>query len=1316
MHNLKSFTVLSLLCLSLILVLGNVQAAPDGGPAIFSYGSPGVDGEWVLDGPSSIALDSSGNVYVVDQTNYRVQKFAPGGGAAILSFGTGISGNGADEFAIPTGVAVDSSGNVYVSDRNNNRVQKFAPTGGNAIQTFGTGVQGSGMDQLYLPSGVAVDSAGNVYVVDEYNQRVQKFAPSGGSAILTFGTTGVAGAGAAELHTPSDVFVDSSGNVYVVDETNHRVQKFGPSGGDAILTFGTTGSSGTGASQLYSPKGVAVDSVGNVYVADYNNDRVQKFGPSGGAAILTFGITDSPGNGPNELNSPQDVVVDSAGNVYVVDGSLNDRVQKFTSSAGDAILTIGRAMSGNGAGQLNNSYGVAVDNNGNVYVADTSNNRVMKFPPEGGNEVLRFGTGAGGSSSLQLQSPHGVAVDNAGNVYVADYSNQRIQKFGPGGGAAILTLGTTDVYGNGPNEFSNPNDVAVDNAGYIYVADTSNDRVQKFAPTGGNAIQTFGTGTSGSGLDQLYQPSGVDVDAAGNVYVADTFNNRVQIFSPSGGNAIRTLGTGVGGTGDGQLNRPLDVAVDKDGNVYVADTDNNRIQVFASTGYDAVLSFSPYISSSGISDEILDTPRGIAVSDAGTVYVADTNNSRIQVFDIVDPVITSVTSTTPDGNYATGTAINVTLTFSEQVTLSGGSLRVTLETGAQDAVVVINSINNSKTASGTYTVAAGHSSSDLMVSGVSLDGGATLVDWGGNNADLTLPAGENLSDNSAIVINGSGAQIPTTTPTPTTVPGSTANTLPVANNDTYRTIRNGSFTIPVNMGVLKNDSDADGDALQAVLGTAPENTSNFVLNSDGSFSLSTADGFTGVLTFTYRATDGKAQSSPATVTINVEVPQEGDAPAVEGDLNTDQVEPIFEWHAPEALANAVSAVYEITIVNNGTGQAVYTGTFDANQLCVKLICQLVVEDDLAGEGVLDGALTNGSYTYFIQLTINNVQQEVIQGDEFEVEAPEPVLLDFEIDTSTGRPLIRFPDNNHSLWYQVVIYQQLEGAERQFYHLRWYKKDESLCDVNCLIVPDINPPNGDYQVWIQTWGPAGFSEGGLIGGWVGPLDFTLLFNQPDAVSGLALTATASGRPSFQWNASKGATWYYIVAVNNGDTTQQPSEWVSSISAGCALDTTCTYIPNFILEEGTTYQWWMRAWGPGGYSKEGTTGFQGWTNGSNFTVDSDIPTEPPTLGVPVDIVIEPKGLTYTWEHQPEVSWYQMQVEQTDNLPPGVNPVDYSDWFAVDVLNCRDDSICEVSPPLGLVDGNYRWRVRAYTPAMGTVVEDLWSDWQEFTVQRE
>jgi len=262
---------------------------------------------------------------------------------------------------------------------------------------------------------------------------------------------------------------------------------------------------------------------------------------------------------------------------------------------------------GSRVGQFDNPHDIAVDGEGNVYVADTGNHRLQKFDPAG-TFITQWG--ALGSGRGQFNWPVGVALDNSGNVYIADY-NHRIQKFDPNG--TFMTMWGISSAGK----------VAVDNAGNVYVVDTGNHRIQKFGPDG-----TFITqwGAQGSRNGQFNEPYGVAVDTSGNVYIADLDNYRIQKFDANG-TFITKWGTF--GSGNGQFIEAWSLAVDNAGNVYVSDWDNNRIQKFGPNG-----TFITKWGTTGSGSGQFDGAGAVAVNPSRDVYVAeaDKGNNRIQVF------------------------------------------------------------------------------------------------------------------------------------------------------------------------------------------------------------------------------------------------------------------------------------------------------------------------------------------------------------------------------------------------------------------------------------------------------------------------------------------------------------------------------------------------------------------------------------------------------------------------------------------------------------------------------------------------------------
>jgi DNA-binding beta-propeller fold protein YncE len=308
------------------------------------------------------------------------------------------------------------------------------------------------------------------------------------------------------------------------------------------------------------------------------------------------------GRAAGALNGPDNLAVDLRGDVYVADRD-NNRIEKFTSS-GRYLAAFGRnggdGTAGLGPGEFNHPRGVTTDGLGDLFVADSASNRIEKFGPDGRFQA-RFGRnggdGSAGRARGEFNDPRGLATDPAGNLYVADHGNNRVQKLDSDGRFLAVwgRNGGEGSSGRGAAQFTRPRGVAVDSTGHLFVADKNNNRVQEFGPDGQFMRmwgRNGGDGSAGLGNGEFNTPYSIAVDRSGQVYVADTANNRIQAFTGDGGFLARlgrNGGDGTAGSGAGEFHGPYGVATDCRGNLYVSDEGNNRIEKFGSPGGPAAI-------------------------------------------------------------------------------------------------------------------------------------------------------------------------------------------------------------------------------------------------------------------------------------------------------------------------------------------------------------------------------------------------------------------------------------------------------------------------------------------------------------------------------------------------------------------------------------------------------------------------------------------------------------------------------------------------------------------------------------------------------
>lgn len=664
-----------------------------------------------------VAVDNAGNLYVADTGNDTIRKIASGGVVTTLAGTAGVSGaadatGSAAQFNGPSGVAVDSAGNLYVADTGNDTIRKI--TSGGVVTTlagnpgFASYADGSGSTARFnSPYGVAVDASGNVYVADSLNFVIRKITSSGVVTTLA-GTAGASGSadgtgGAARFGGPTGLAVDIEGNVYVTDAA---IRKITSNGVVTTLagTAGVTGSTdGTGSAAMFKgPYGIAVDGSGNLFVGDNQNNEIRKITSSGvvttlaGSVSLGRGSVDGTGNSAL-FNSPTGVAVDASDNIYVADlGNYTIRygmpVPPTLASAPTASVYLGQAF----------NYIAAFSNSPTSYSASGLPGGLTINPATGvisgavsvaGSYLITIGATNGlanGSGTLDLNvivgtpgPPTAVSIvagngqatvgfappTNTGEYTITGYIVTATPSSGlpvtiTGSTSPIIVTGLTNGFaytfnvaainsaGTGPESLSfvastptfpitystgtlatlsgatGPNGVTLDTSGDVYVS--VGNALEKITSTGAVTIVagnlTVSGSADGTGVAALFNsPAGIAIDASGNIYVADSGNNSVRKVTPLG--AVTTLAGLTKGNSDGvgiaaEFNMPTAVAVDNSGNVYVADTGNNELRKIAPNGTaTTLLSGSTFSFVTGPNGPPTYSITGVAVDGAGIPYV-----------------------------------------------------------------------------------------------------------------------------------------------------------------------------------------------------------------------------------------------------------------------------------------------------------------------------------------------------------------------------------------------------------------------------------------------------------------------------------------------------------------------------------------------------------------------------------------------------------------------------------------------------------------------------------------------------------------------
>ena len=589
--------------------------------------------------------------------------------AGLSSVGSADGAGSAARFYHPDAVAVDPAGNLYVADDNNHTIRKITPAG--IVTTFAgaAGVEGSSdglgsAARFDHPGGVALDGAGNLYVADTSNHTIRKISPARQVTTLAgnAGTYGSAdGTGSAALFGyPEAIAVDANGTIYVADSSNLTIRRITPEG--AVTTFagkfGTYGTDdGIGGAARFSAmvSGMAVGPAGDLYVADTGNNSIRKITPAGNVTTLAglaseMGSADGP-VGMARFRLPEGITVDATGNVYVADTS-NHTIRKITpdgnvATIAGAVGIFGSTDDNGPAARFRTPWGLAVDGAGNLFVVDSGNNTIRKISRTaevttlaGLGWDLSVGAADGTGSAARFESAIQVAAGPAGEVYATDTFNHTIRRIAASGAVTTFAGSSTAYSGNnedGPAadaRFGAPGPIAVHPNGTIYVGERTSGTIRQISP---DRIVTTLNGLARH-TAQFDGIGGVAVDGPGNVYVSDNHRHTIHRITPAG--VITTLAgsAGAAGRADGPgvaatFDQPEGLAVDQAGNLFVADANNHTIRRISPAGLVATLAGSAGVRGDAdgtVSEARFNFPSGVVIDSAGNLFVADSSNSTVR--------------------------------------------------------------------------------------------------------------------------------------------------------------------------------------------------------------------------------------------------------------------------------------------------------------------------------------------------------------------------------------------------------------------------------------------------------------------------------------------------------------------------------------------------------------------------------------------------------------------------------------------------------------------------------------------------------------
>ena len=816
------------------IVGGVVQMVAGNGTCGFS-GDGGQATSASLSFVQGIALDGLGNLFIADAGNGVIRRVVLATGIITTyagtpdSFGFPTSGVAATstQLAFPAGVAADANGNLFIADENDNVICRVAASSNTLTIVAGTGGFGFSGDggpatsaTMQAPDGVAVDSAGNIYISDSENAVIREVFASGANAgqiqtivgTTTFGFNGDGPATSVELTNPVGLFVDSStGNLWIADFWANRIRLYTASN-KSITTVVGSGAVGDGlqatAASFYFPRTPQLDSQGNLYIVDAENNRIRKVDTTG--VISTVVGTGIPcarpslpcGDGGPATSAlifmPRTVTIEANGDLLVSDDGDN-RIREVSGGNINTIVGSG-GQCGSGQGQVplpcgdngpalqasvNDARGAVRDAAGDLYFVDAQDNRVREVDTTGTITTIAGGgtnntaptgcangsySGDGGPAvNATLHCPLGLDIDSAGNLFVADTENNVIRKIDTGSPRIITTIagnGTAGLTGNGglatSATLNSPDRVSVNGAGNFFISDSGNNVIRRvdgkskiITAFAGNGTFAF-AGDGGPALSASFAtPVGVVVTPEGNMYVGDVLNNRIRKVLLNPNVALSSSTAGFGNQSINVAATPLPVTVTNSGDApltisSIALTGASVFSLTTSTSPCPVAPATLAVGANCVIDVAFAPTQFVA--STGTITITDNAPVTTQTINVSGTGAAALTVTVTGTGSVTSSPAGITACTTSCTATFTGNSSVTL-TAAPGTNFTFGAFSTDCPPTGALTCAVNMSADETVT--------ATFAPSGGGGGGLTigpttLPNGAVGSAYGQILVAGGG--------------------------------------------------------------------------------------------------------------------------------------------------------------------------------------------------------------------------------------------------------------------------------------------------------------------------------------------------------------------------------------------------------------------------------------------------------------------------------------------------------------------------------------------------------------------------------